>query len=65
MRIGTRPDRCIGAGHCVLNSPDLFDQSEAMGTVVVLAEEVPRPLAEQARAAIDACPTSTLYMTEE
>jgi ferredoxin len=62
VKITTDRDRCIVAGQCVLNAPDLFDQDEE-GTVVVLHE---RPSADQepaARAAEHACPARVITLT--
>ncbi|RBY85279.1 ferredoxin [Blastococcus sp. TF02A-26] len=57
-------DRCIGAGQCVLAAPELFDQGEDDGLVLVLQ---PSPSPEQegaARAAVAACPASVLSLGE-
>jgi ferredoxin len=35
-KIVADPDRCVGAGQCVLTDSDAFDQNEENGTVVVL-----------------------------
>jgi ferredoxin len=54
--------RCIGAGQCVLAAPELFDQSEDDGLVVLLA---PSPAAEHegaARQAAAACPASVITL---
>ena len=57
-------DRCIGAGQCVLSAPELFDQGEDDGLVLVL-EASPSPAQfEPARAAVAACPASVLSLRE-
>lgn len=56
-------DRCIGAGQCVLAAPDLFDQDEDDGLVVLLD---PSPSAEHeaaARAAAAACPAAVITVS--
>ncbi|MET8539450.1 ferredoxin [Kitasatospora sp. NPDC004799] len=65
MRIRTEADRCIGAGRCYLAAPELFDQSDHDGTVVVLSERVAQAQLADARAAVEDCPTRTLSLTEE
>ena len=53
-------DRCIGAGQCVLAAPDLFDQDEVDGLVVLL-EPAPGGAQETAaRAAAAACPAAVI-----
>ncbi|MGW7444574.1 ferredoxin [Kitasatospora sp. NPDC054795] len=65
MRIRTNPDSCIGAGRCYLAAPDLFDQDDRDGTVVVLADRVAGAQLAGARTAVEECPTRTLSLTEE
>jgi ferredoxin len=62
VKIWVERDRCIGAGQCVLNAPELFDQDDE-GTVVVLDE---RPSPEQepaAHAAEHACPARVISLS--
>jgi len=62
VKITVERDRCIGAGQCVLNAPELFDQDDE-GTVVVLDEH---PSAEQgpaAHAAEHACPARVITLS--
>ncbi|MGR4882349.1 ferredoxin [Streptomyces sp. LARHCF249] len=65
MRITADTDKCIGAGQCLFTEPDLFDQSEADGRVVVLnAEPVGELLAQKAREAVYLCPSRALSLAE-
>ncbi len=50
---------CIGAGQCVLSTPELFDQSED-GRVLLRRQPDD---AEQARVAVDLCPSGALRLT--
>jgi ferredoxin len=64
MRISADTEVCIGAGMCALTAPEVFDQSEEDGTVVLL---VPEPAAEQeqnARRAVQLCPSGALKIEE-
>lgn len=36
LRVEVSRDRCVGAGQCVRTVPEVFDQSEADGLVVLL-----------------------------
>ncbi|XVQ08544.1 ferredoxin [Spirillospora sp. CA-255316] len=56
---------CRGAGQCAFNAPDLFDQDEEEGLVVVLQ---PFPGAERlatARTAVAACPNAAIALILE
>lgn len=39
MKVRTNEDRCVGAGQCGLLAPEIFDQRDDDGVVVLLAEE--------------------------
>ena len=65
MRILVDRDRCRGAGKCALTAPELFDQSDDDGTVVVLDEQPPPDLQDQARRAAGLCPNSVIRVLEE
>jgi ferredoxin len=45
MKVTIDIDKCIGAGQCVLSAPDVFDQRDEDGLVVLLN---PMPSAGQA-----------------
>lgn len=42
MKVSVEADKCVAAGQCVLLAPDVFDQREEDG-VVVLLDETPGP----------------------
>ena len=63
MRIVANKDVCVGAGQCVLTDPEVFDQSEDDGTVIVLVD-TPADLAK-ARDAVKICPSQALSLVEE
>lgn len=62
MRIRTLEGRCVGAGQCVLAAPDLFDQSDEDGTVVVLRDVVDAEHEAGAQAALGRCPSGTIRL---
>jgi ferredoxin len=65
LRIIANKEVCIGAGQCVLTEPEVFDQSEEDGQVLLLTDQ-PGADAEQAvRQAVQLCPSGALSISEE
>ena len=64
MKIIADTGKCVGAGQCVLTEPELFDQSEDDGTVIVLDDQPEGELAETAREAVHVCPSQALSLQE-
>ncbi|HET6501815.1 MAG TPA: (4Fe-4S)-binding protein [Amycolatopsis sp.] len=63
MRIIADTNTCVGAGQCVLTDPEVFDQSQDDGTVILLNE---RPAdVEKAREAVNICPSGALSLVED
>ncbi|MBL1101115.1 ferredoxin [Streptomyces coffeae] len=65
MRIRVDRGRCRGAGQCVLSAPELFDQSEDDGLVVVVDEQPPPTLHDKARLAERRCPNRVIRTVDE
>lgn len=54
-------DRCVGGGQCVLAAPDLFDQDDLDGTVILLRQPGP----DDEDAAVQAervCPARAIHL---
>lgn len=51
---------CMGAGMCALNAPEVFDQDEEEGLVVVLDAEPPAERRYAVRDAVNLCPASAI-----
>ena len=64
MKISIDKDKCISTGNCVLAAPELFDQSEDDGTVVVLNETPAPELRQSARQAAVTCPVLVIQIRE-
>jgi len=64
MRITADRDVCIGAGMCVMNAEEVFDQGDD-GIVVVLAAEVPPEHADAAARAVAGCPSGALRRIDD
>ncbi|GII80326.1 ferredoxin [Sphaerisporangium rufum] len=62
MLINADTGRCIGAGMCALTAPEVFDQSEDDGTVVVLDAEPGPERAAAVRRAVQVCPSGALSL---
>ncbi|WP_369386654.1 ferredoxin [Streptomyces sp. CG1] len=65
MKIEVARDRCRGAGQCALNAPELFDQSDDDGTVVLLNSQPPTELQDSARVAAALCPNAVIRLVED
>lgn len=62
MKVKADATVCIGAGMCALTVPEVFDQSEDEGTVVVLVAEVPAEREAAVRRAITLCPSGAITL---
>jgi ferredoxin len=60
VRVVVEADRCRGAGLCALTAPEVFDQSEDDGTVVVLDAEPPDAVHDAVRRAEALCPNAVI-----
>jgi len=56
---------CAAAGQCLLAAPDVFDQSDDNGVVVVLDSEPPESQRGAVSEAVDRCPTSAIRIVGE
>jgi ferredoxin len=64
MKVTVDEARCCAAGQCVLIAPEVFDQREEDG-VVVLLEDAPSPeLHDSVRESAVACPAAAIHLTE-
>ncbi|GAA3438361.1 ferredoxin [Kutzneria kofuensis] len=65
MRIRYDRERCVGSGACAFTLPDIFDQDEDDGRVLVLVE---RPGSERRKAVEDvaaSCPVFALTVEDD
>ncbi len=56
--------RCCGSGNCALTAPNVFDQRDDDGVVVVLDPAPPPSQHGLVREAVGRCPTSALGIVE-
>jgi ferredoxin len=60
MEIKANTQLCIGAGMCALTVPQVFDQSDDEGLVVLLEPSPPADLEEAVRRAVNLCPSGAI-----
>jgi ferredoxin len=63
MRIEIDKDLCCGAGTCVLLAPDVFDQDDEDGTVILLDATPGAELRAAVEKAAERCPTAVIRIT--
>ena len=63
MKVQVDQERCVGAGNCVVQAPEIFDQGED-GIVLLLQAEPPEQLHEAARDAAITCPALAITIED-
>jgi ferredoxin len=63
VKITVDQDKCCGAGTCVLLAPDVFDQRDEDGIVVLLDSEPPAGLHALVHEAASVCPASAIAVS--
>jgi ferredoxin len=64
MKVTVDQNVCASSGNCVLNAPELFDQRDEDGVVVLLDPNPSPEHAEGARRAAAACPAQAIHIEE-
>lgn len=65
VRVAVDQDKCCGAGSCVLTAPEVFDQREEDGIVVLLDPAPATALHPAVREAAAVCPASAITLDED
>ncbi|MGW0998311.1 ferredoxin [Streptomyces sp. NPDC002520] len=65
MKVIVDQNKCVASGQCVLSAPDVFDQREEDGIVVLRVETVPEGLADDVRQAAALCPAQAIWVEEQ
>jgi ferredoxin len=63
MKVSVDQDKCCGAGTCVLLTPDVFDQRDEDGIVVLLDGTPPERLHDTVREAASVCPGAAISVS--
>ncbi|MGN5238365.1 ferredoxin [Rhodococcus sp. SJ-3] len=64
MKVVADTQKCIGSGMCVLHMPEVFDQRDDDGVVVLLTENPGPELHNDVRESAIACPASAIHIVE-
>jgi ferredoxin len=64
VRIIVNHEKCCGAGQCVLVAPDVFDQRDEDGVVVLLDETPDESQNVQVHQAAAACPARAIAIED-
>jgi ferredoxin len=57
-------EKCCGAGQCVMAAPEVFDQRDDDGTVILLAPDPPTEQHAVVREAAAVCPAAVISVEE-
>ncbi|MFJ5121330.1 ferredoxin [Kitasatospora sp. NPDC088548] len=64
MLVHIDQEKCCGAGHCVLAAPEVFDQRDEDGIVVLLDAEPPTDFHQAVRDAAAVCPAAAIRLEQ-
>ena len=64
IKIHVDQHKCVGAGQCVMAAPQVFDQREEDGVVVLLQDHVDSALEPAVRKAARLCPAVAIRIEE-
>ncbi|WP_243788419.1 ferredoxin [Saccharopolyspora gloriosae] len=64
MQVIVDEDKCCGAGTCVMVAPDVFDQRDEDGVVVLLDAQPSAGLHDGVREAANMCPAAAITLDE-
>ncbi|WP_030946163.1 ferredoxin [Streptomyces sp. NRRL S-646] len=65
MRIDIDEEKCCGAGQCVLAAPEVFDQRDEDGIVVLLDPTPPAGQFAAVQEAAQLCPAAAIVVAED
>ena len=65
MRVTADREACCAAGQCALIAPDLFDQSDEDGTVVLLDARPEAVRLDILREVVSRCPAGAIRLEED
>lgn len=64
MKVIVDSGKCVSAGNCVAHAPDVFDQDEDDGSVILLQHNPASDRDADVRHAAAACPASAISLAD-
>ncbi|MEU0280575.1 ferredoxin [Streptomyces sp. NPDC088147] len=64
MKVEVDAPKCVASGQCVLLAPEVFDQRDEDGVVVLLDETPGEALHDMVRESAMVCPAAAIYVAE-
>lgn len=64
MKVEIDDVKCVGAGQCVLLAPEVFDQRDEDGIVVLLDGTPPQDQHDVVRESALVCPAAAIHLIE-
>ncbi|WP_275559135.1 ferredoxin [Streptomyces sp. 5-6(2022)] len=64
MRVEVAVPKCVSSGQCVILAPDVFDQRDEDGVVILLDETPPTELHDPVRVSATVCPAAAIRLVE-
>ncbi|MEU4544710.1 ferredoxin [Nonomuraea dietziae] len=64
MRVEVDVPKCVASGQCVLLAPEVFDQRDEDGLVVLLEDTPSAELHDAVRESATACPSAAIRLDE-
>jgi ferredoxin len=64
MKVMVNQTRCVGSGQCVVAAPEVFDQRDDDGIVVLLEQNPLEGLHAQVRESVQICPARAIELME-
>ncbi|MEW2395448.1 ferredoxin [Streptomyces sp. NPDC046862] len=64
MKVEVDVPKCVASGQCVLIAPEVFDQRDEDGMVVLLDETPQTDLHEAVRESAMVCPAAAIHLAE-
>ncbi|MFJ2115269.1 MULTISPECIES: ferredoxin [unclassified Streptomyces] len=65
MRVEVDEPKCVSAGLCVMSAPEVFDQREDDGVVILLDSEPDADAHDEVREAAGLCPAVAIRLVEQ
>jgi ferredoxin len=64
MRVVADTEKCVAAGQCAMVAPEVFDQNDEDGTVILLQAEPASDQGDAVAEAVMLCPAQAIQLRE-